>query len=126
MASVNPWFVGAAAAALATCLAHLIVGGRLFAAPLLASGLSPAVKHTNYYCWHLVTAALGSMAGAFLWAGLAPSAWPAGLVAAALAISFMLVNIAQNLVQRLPFRRHPQASFFAIVSALAAAGLAHA
>jgi hypothetical protein len=126
MASVNPWLVGAAAASIATCLTHLFLGGRLFAAPLLASSLPPAVKHTNYYCWHLVTAALAMMAGAFLWAGIAPDAWPAGLIAAALALAFMLVNIAQNLVQRLPFRRRPQASFFAIVSALAAAGLAHA
>lgn len=125
MASANPWLIAAAFAALGTCAAHVLLGGRLFARPLLASDLRSSVKHTNYYCWHLVTAALALMAGAFTWAAFAPEARAAAIVAMAMAAAFLLVNVAENVGLKLSFARHPQGAFFAIVTGLAIAGLAH-
>jgi len=123
MASANPWFL--AAAALATCVAHVFLGGRLFAAPLLASDLRSPVKHTNYFCWHLVTAALAVMAGAFFWAAFAAEGREAAIAGAALAAAFLAVNVIQNMSQRLSFSSHPQGAFFLVTVALAALGLAN-
>lgn len=125
MTSLNVLLLMAAAAAFATCLLHISVGGRLAARPLLAADLRSLVKHTHYYCWHLVSAALVLMAGALAWGAIDPRAREAAALGAALAIAFMAVNVAQNSVQRLSFKRHPQGLFFLVISALAVAGLAH-
>ena len=111
MASVNLWLAAAALAALATCVAHVVIGGRLFARPLLSAELRASVKHTTYFCWHLVTAAIALMAGALAWAALAPAARAAAYVATALAGAFVAVNVTQNIAQRLSFARHPQGGF---------------
>jgi len=121
----NPWLAAAALAALATCVTHIFLGGRIAAGPLLRSEMNSLAKHTNYYCWHLVSAALALMAGALAWGALAPEARPAAIVGAALAAAFMAVNIAQNIAQQLSFKSHPQGAFFMVISALAATGLAH-
>ena len=125
MASHNLLSLGAAVAASATRLAHVFVGGRLFARPLLASSLASLVKYTTCYCWHLVTAALALMAGGF-WAALVAEARPAALAATALAGAFLIVSVAQNLAMRFSFARHPQGVFLLIISALGAASLFHA
>jgi hypothetical protein len=126
MASLNPWFAAAGLTAFATCLAHVMLGGRLFAAPLLSSSLPSPVKHTNYFCWHLVTAALAVMAAIFAWAAFSADARSAAIGATALALAFLAVNTTQNLAQRLSFTRHPQGGFFLVISLLALAGFGHA
>jgi hypothetical protein len=126
MASHNLLSLGAAVAASATRLAHVFVGGCLFARPLLASSLASPVKYTTCYWWHLVTAALALMAGAFFRAALVAEARPAALAATALAGAFLIVSVAQNLAMRLSFAWHPQGVFFLIISALGAASLFHA
>lgn len=125
MDTANPWLLVASLAALATCLTHVLLGGRLFARPLLESGVRSPVKHTHYYCWHLVSVALALVAGALAWAAFAPEARAAAILAAALAGAFCAVNVAQNLMQRLSFARHPQGAFFAIITVCALLGLAH-
>ncbi len=125
MTSVNPWLFVASLAALAACVTHLLLGGRAFARPLLGSDLRSPVKHTHYYCWHLVTAALALMAVAFAWAAAAPEAREAAMLGAAMAVAFLIVNVVQNIALRLSFAKHPQGGFFAIISALALMGLAH-
>lgn len=125
MAGSRFWLLAAATAALATFLAHLLLGGRLFARPLLRSELRSMVKHAHYFCWRLVTAAPALMAGALAWAAFAPQAREAAIIAAALAGAFLVVNVAENIALRLSFAKHPQGAFFAIVAALALAGLAH-
>jgi hypothetical protein len=102
-----------------------VLGGRLFARPLLRSDLRSAVKHTNYYCWHLVTAALALMSGGLAWAAFAPEARAAAVLAAAMAIAFLVVNVVENFALGLSFARHPQGAFFAVVTLLALAGLVH-
>jgi hypothetical protein len=117
--------LAAGLAASATCLVHVFLGGRLFARPLLASGLRPPVKHTMYFCWHLVTASLVVMAGAYFWAAFSAGARAAAIVATALAGACLIVNAVQNIAMRLPFVKHPQGAFFFVVAALGAAGLVH-
>jgi hypothetical protein len=126
MASHDLLLLGAGLAASATCLAHVFLGGKFFARPLLASSLRSPVKYTTCYCWHLATAALALMAGAFFWAALVPEARPAALAATALAGAFLIVSVAQNPAMRLSFARHPQGVFSLIMSALGAASLFHA
>jgi len=118
-------FSAAAAASAATLAAHVMLGGRLFARPLLRSDMRSPVKHTLYFCWHLVSAALGVMTVAFVWAALQPEARPAALVGLGLAATFMLVNVAQNLAMQLSFRVHPQGAFFLVITVLGATGLAY-
>jgi hypothetical protein len=118
-------FIAAAVASGATLAAHVILGGRLFVRPLLASTLRSPVKYTLYYCWHLVSAALLVMGAAFAFAALAPEARAAAHFGLALAALFLATNVAQNLAMRLSFALHPQGAFFLIVTALGAAGLAY-
>ncbi|NWG54124.1 MAG: hypothetical protein HXY28_10425 [Hydrogenophilaceae bacterium] len=115
----------AAGAALATCAAHVFLGGRLFARPLLDSTLARAPKQTVYYCWHLTTAALLVMAAAFAWAALDPAASAAAVIATAIAGAFLIVNVVQNIAMGNSFRRHPQWTFFTVTTTLGALALAN-
>ena len=125
MTIIHPWLLGAALAAFATFLIHVLLGGRQFVPPLLAAELQSIVKHTLYYAWHLVTVSLALMAGAFAWAAFAPDARAAAIVATALAGLFLAVNVVQNMAMRLSFTQHPQWIFFLVVTLLGAAGLAY-
>lgn len=122
---IHPWLIAAALAAFATCLIHILLGGRQFVQPLLGAELQSVVKHTHYYCWHLVSASLALMAAAFAWAAFAPDARAAAFVATALAGLFFAVNVVQNVSMRLSFARHPQWIFFSVVTLLGVAGLAY-
>jgi hypothetical protein len=117
--------LAAGLAASATCLVHVFLGGRLFARPLLASDLRPPVKHTMYFCWHLVTASLAVMAGAYFRAAFSAEAQAAAIFATALAGAFLIVSATQSIAMRLPFAKHPQGAFFLVVTALGSAGLVH-
>ena len=119
------FFWAAAAASVATLAAHVFLGGHLFARPLLASTLTSPVKHTLYYCWHLVSGALAVMAAAFVWAALADDGRAAAWLGAGLAAIFLVVNLTQNIAMGLSFVRHPQGAFFMTVTLLAASGLAY-
>jgi hypothetical protein len=121
----NPWFLAAGAAAFATFLLHVYAGGRLVVPPLLSSALPSVVKHTHYYCWHLVSAALALMAGAFAWAAVTETAREAAWIATALAVAFCIVNFTQNMIQRLRFAHHPQGVIFLVIAALGFAGFAY-
>jgi len=44
---------------------HVVVGGRVIAGPLLASGLETLPKMTLYLCWHGVTIVLAGMGALF-------------------------------------------------------------
>jgi hypothetical protein len=118
-------YLAAATASVATLTAHLVLGGHLFARPLLRSALPSPVKHTVYFCWHLVSATLAVMTASFVWAALQPHAWPAAISGLALAVAFLGVNVVQNLTMRLSFALHPQGGFFLVVALLGAAGLAY-
>lgn len=124
MTDIHPWLLGAALATSATFLIHVLIGGREFAAPLLRSELPSAVRHTLYYAWHLVSASLALMAGAFAWAAVASEARAAAIIATAMAGMFLGVNLLQTLAMRLSFAQHPQWVFFLTVTLLGGAGLA--
>ncbi|MDZ4760582.1 MAG: hypothetical protein SGJ21_05880 [Alphaproteobacteria bacterium] len=62
---MNPWLAATAATRVQTAGIHLCLGGREIARPLLDSGIRPVPKHTNYFCWHMVTLTLIGFGGAF-------------------------------------------------------------
>ena len=63
---MNVWFAIAAGVSAFTCVLHVVLGGREAARPLLEdTNLSEVAKFTNYYCWHLVTIAIGALSAAF-------------------------------------------------------------
>lgn len=119
----NLYFLAAAAMSLVTCLVHTFAGGRLIARPLLASDLRRVVKQAVYFCWHMTTAALIVMAGAFAWAAVDESQRGAATAGAALAAAYLALNVGQNLVMGNSFARHPQWTFFLVITALGGAGL---
>ncbi len=84
-------YIALALAVAMTCV-HLFVGGRLIAAPLLASGLADLPRLTLYLCWHGVTIVLAGMAlliaDALFWRRRADSAF----LVAALAASFAFLG----------------------------------
>lgn len=76
---------------MATALLHILAGGRFIAQPLLAStGLGEIPKYTNYYCWHIVSIVLLTMAVGYAYCGLDPQAVALAVVLTGLAASFAL------------------------------------
>lgn len=121
---MNPWFVAAAAATAATCLIHLIVGGKLVAAPLLnAEELRRIPRYTMYYCWHIATIVLAGMIAAFLLAATDPSERTIAIFATAAAASFFVWSWVMILTFRLRPLRFPQWLLFLPVSLFGLLGL---
>lgn len=121
---MNWYFFLAGLAALITFAAHTFIGGRLFAAPLLASkDLGTVVRLTNYYCWHIVTILLVPMAAAFFFASYFPRhvALAAGFTAIAAGCSLLSLFIVASYKVR-PLRM-PQWLFFAVVTVFGVCGL---
>lgn len=84
------WIMAGAGSAI-ICAIHVFAGGPTCAKPLLeARDIGSVAKYTNYYCWHVVSIALGVMAVMFAWAGLEPAQSGLGVVATMSATSFAL------------------------------------
>lgn len=64
---------------------HAIVGTREVRAPLMASDLPPAPRHTLYLCWHIVTLVLAAMTLGFGWAAISADAAELGIACTLLA-----------------------------------------
>lgn len=91
LSELNVWLIGAAGIlSLATALIHIFLGGREIAKPLLASELKRVPKYTNYYCWHMVSIILVTMAGCYALALLSPVGWPLAVLATFLAWAFAI------------------------------------
>jgi len=121
---MNTLLLAAAVASLAVAAVHVIVGGRVIAAPLLrADGLRPVPRFTNYYCWHMVSIVLLAMAGCYAWAGMDAGAVELAVLATGLALAFMAWGLGLILWKRQRTRHMPQWLMFAAVSGLGLAGL---
>ncbi|HBY63609.1 MAG TPA: hypothetical protein DEH78_27605 [Solibacterales bacterium] len=117
-------FACASAAALATCAIHLAAGGKYVARPLLeCRGLRPVPKFTSYYCWHIVTWMLASMAGFYGAAAALPAQWPLALAATILAAGCLVWNVALIGWQRLRPAHFPQWALFSAITAFGILGL---
>jgi len=107
-----------------TCGLHIILGGRSSAAPLLASrDMHRVAVYTNYYCWHMVTLVLAVQAAAFLWAAVDTAGYAAAVMAAGLAILFMLWSLVLIVWKKQRFLHLPQWILFLVISAAALLGL---
>lgn len=91
---MNGWFAAAAGLSAFTCGLHVIVGGRIAARPLLAAtDLGRIVKFTTYYCWHLVTIAIGALAVAFACSARAGAATDLAVFATVIAFLFAMWSL---------------------------------
>lgn len=121
---MNAWFAVAAVLSAATCLVHLLAGGREIARPLLdAQGLRTVPRLTSYYCWHLVTIALAGLCLAFAAAATGASR-DLALAATLFAALSAALNLGLILRFRLPFWHFPQWALFVPIAASGLAGLA--
>ena len=121
---MNIWLAAAALASLATALIHIFAGERHVARPLLrASDLASIPKHTQFYCWHIVSILLLAMAFGYAYASVAPTAIALNVMLTALAASFALWNIGLILWKRLSPKHMIQWALFLPISLLGLAGL---
>lgn len=107
-----------------TFLVHTFVGGPRVAAPLLADGgLPKASKWLNYFCWHIATVLLASMAGAFAWLALEPNpqvVFAALVYFGSLSLALALLSAAVALRGAIHPLRFPSTSLFALITLLSA------
>lgn len=121
---MNLFLAGASLAALATWLTHLVAGGKEVARPLLdCPGLQPVPKYTAYYCWHLVTWTLASMAAFYAVAAALPDQRPLALAATILAAGCLAWNAGLIGWRRLRPAQYPQWVLFAAITLLGMLGL---
>jgi len=122
--AMDIWFFTAGVAAAAVALTHFFLGGREIARPTLTAGeMHSVVRHTNYYCWHLVTLSLVLMAAGFFYTALParPQEPAAAATLFAAAAAFLCLGI--NLRFNLKHAHHPQWMLFLPVAVIGAAGL---
>lgn len=85
---MNIGFAAAGALTLGICAVHLFGGGPVIARPLLDSSLDPVAKYTNYYCWHITSITLATMAVGFGYAAAEPGGADVGVVMTGLTLAF--------------------------------------
>ncbi|WP_298430212.1 hypothetical protein [uncultured Jannaschia sp.] len=97
---------------------HVVIGGRQVARPLREDRtLPPIVRETMWMCWHMVTAALVSMAALLLWGGWSGRA-DLVLAGTLLAAAVSVAGIVAIPVLGTTIRRLPQGLLFLPVVAL--------
>jgi hypothetical protein len=121
---MNYYLSAAGAVSLIIAFIHVFAGGPSIATPMRNSpNLSPVVRQTNYYCWHLVTINLLLLAAVFLWASTTPSAWELGLIGTITASGYCLWGFFLVTSTRQSFLHMPQAFMFLPVAVLGALGM---
>jgi hypothetical protein len=102
---------------------HTFEGGPRTVKPLLASAMRPVPKYTNYYCWHLVTFVLLTMAGGFAYAAVFPSGLDIAVLLTVLSAGFTLWSLALVALSRRKLLELPQWALFAPITAAALVGI---
>ncbi len=120
---MNLGFLAAALASGLTTAIHVFLGGPQLVGPLLGSALAPTVKHTHYYCWHLVTLVLCTMSAGFGWAAVAPGALELAVALTGLSASFGLWSVVLVIWSGQSSLELPQWSLFLGIAAAGGAGL---
>ncbi|MGL4438447.1 MAG: hypothetical protein ACRCUE_04190 [Bosea sp. (in: a-proteobacteria)] len=121
---MNLLLLAASGISIAICLLHVTLGGREAVRPLLqAPSLESIPRFTNYYCWHLVTLVIGSLAVAFGLGAIGRAS--ADLVAAAVVVSglFSVWSVVMVVWHQLRPLDFPQWALFASLAVLGAFGL---
>ena len=121
---MNNYFLCTAAVMAVICFIHCWFGGKLIAAPLLATReLHRVPKYTHYYCWHLVSVLLGMMALAFLWVGLHPQATELAVFIVIMACIFSLWSFVLVTWKKQRISDFPQGAMFAVAAVIGVIGL---
>jgi len=120
---MNGWFAAAAALSAFTCGLHVFMGGREAVRPLLAAGdLDRLAKFTNYYCWHLVTIAIGALAAAFAYSARQGAAPELALFATGIALLSASWSLGMIARFRLPPLQFGQWALFLPIGLMGLAG----
>jgi membrane-bound acyltransferase YfiQ involved in biofilm formation len=121
---MNYWFLAAAILSAFTCAVHVILGGRESVRPLLAAThFDHVAKFTNYYCWHLVTIAIATLAVMFAMAARSRESDDLAVVASAVALMFTLWNFGMIARHRLHPLQFPQWALFLPIACVGFAGV---
>ncbi|WP_029029306.1 hypothetical protein [Salinarimonas rosea] len=114
----------AAVSAAVTALVHLLAGGAHIARPLLrGDGLHPAVRDTHYFCWHLVTIALGGVALAYALAAGGRASLELAVAATVFSGAAAILNVVLGVRGGHWPWRMPQWAFFLVTTVLGTYGL---
>lgn len=120
---MNIWFAVAALIAVVTLGLHVFLGGREAAEPLLkAADLDQLAKFTNYYCWHLVSIAIGGVAVAFGYSAYRPDGVDVAIFASCICALFALWSAGMIVVFRLRPMQFAQWALFLPISLLGLIG----
>lgn len=110
---MDNWLLSAAGFSTLIFLVHYFAGGREIVPSLLAAkDIGRISKFTNYYCWHLVSITLASLAIAFTWAGLDTSQSALAIMATGLSGLFCLWSLAMIYIHKLKLWHFPQWALF--------------
>jgi hypothetical protein len=91
---MNYYFLAAAVLSLFSWGVHTFAGGPPTVGPLLRSqDIDPVAKYTNYYCWHIVTIVLLSMAAGFGLAAYREQSFDIAILMTVLSGAFLLWSI---------------------------------
>ena len=121
---MNLWLLISGVLMAGILVLHIFAGGRENVRPLLKSSELPLVaRMTLYMAWHMVSAAIGSMAIILLAASFRPEFQSLAFGAVVLSFSFGLVSVGVTLTKRLPVSVLPQWVLFLPVAILAYMGL---
>ena len=113
-----PFLIAAVLCLIIGCI-HAFTGSRTDVRPLLDSDIPEPAKSTLYYCWHLVTIVLFSMAVSFAWTGLQPEVRMPGVACTLLSSAFSLWGFVIVLLRkRSLLTEMPQGWMFAIVAVI--------
>lgn len=119
----SPYLWIACALCVATLLAHIFVGRRYIARPLLEADLHPVPKFTNFYTWHMASVTIGGMALAFLLSAIFPDAWELAAAATALSLAFFWLSLLMVIFKGQNLWHMPQWAFFLAITIMGASAL---
>ena len=121
---MDVFFAIAAGLSVINAALHTVLGGREVAVPLKATNdLDPVAKWVAYYCWHLVTIVLWSMAAAFAWLSCVGFEFGLSLVLLALSGGFALGGLALPKAVGMSYKAMPQGCLFVPVFLCGLAGI---
>jgi len=117
------WLYAASVLSGMTALLHIFGGGKSTAKPLLESSLDDEAKYTNYYCWHIVTIIIITMAVCFFLAARSERFLELGMLSSVLSIAFGLWSCLLIYIKKLKPFGLPQWLIFLPIGLLGAIGL---
>ncbi|MEM8945593.1 MAG: hypothetical protein AAGD11_10445 [Planctomycetota bacterium] len=121
---MNGFFAAACLLSVIVACIHTFIGSRTDVEPFLVSSVPEPVKSTLYFCWHITTITLFSIATGFARSSIAVSNRLPATMATVLSLAFCLLGwLIAFLRKRSPVREMPQGFMFGVVAILGVLGL---